>query len=673
MADPQTTDPYAATAIKAAPAQDPYAATAIKPTAQAPKTAPPPPAPEGFFHSLGSAFGITTEAAQQRQQEMDQHPIRTILKDALLGPALPFAQGLVNQGKQTMGEISQAVQQGQKGDAAGLGTHLLNAVPIGGPLMTKASTNAPVSTGNYWQDVRNAATDPSTMGTLLGMSAQLAPMAEGPLKAMRATKPLGAVASAISDAPRRLIAGDVLKPITGQSDLTPQQRYNSAKNLGVNLNAADATNHTPLKVVKSLGENSLLGAPAYDASRAANMGALNGSTGDFLDSLYQGDRQNGGSAIQNALKSNQSGLQSRSTEGFEALPQDIPLPGLEDVGKRAQQMGEDNEAYQDLFPSLKPTRAMGVVGDVAGLGPQSNPPIRMSPFVSESGEQIPSSAQPEPRPLQSFGTGQKLRSDLLEFGRNNPDIVAGHGDDMVRELAGGVDDALAGGSSQLTPAQLQTFRDANAAWRDMKETYDDPSSPLYHAVRSDDPSLLYNGQGLGPKTPENAFDLKQRLTPFKAPSSAPFSTLAAQPSDSLSPALGALRRGTIEGALKTTNDGSPNFKTFGTQLNRIPADYRAELFTTDQNSRLRDIANTSNLLGQDSNPSGSAKLGQKVVEGASLFHPATMAAPLFQYPAARLMNSPAFVDWLMTPNAKPMAAPNPFIGVAAAANASKQQ
>jgi len=76
-----------------------------------------------------------------------------------------------------------------------------------------------------------------------------------------------------------------------------------------------------------------------------------------------------------------------------------------------------------------------------------------------------------------------------------------------------------------------------------------------------------------------------------------------------------MSKGALGRALKTTNGGWPNFKTFGAQLNRTPTDYRAELFEMGQNERLREIANTSNLLGQDANPSGSAKLGQKVDYG----------------------------------------------------------
>jgi hypothetical protein len=481
------------------------------------------------------------------------------------------------------------------------------AVPIAGPVLAKA------------QEQHDAGNDAGMAGTLTGFVGG----AVAPEAALSGVKALPGIA-------KRFVVGDVTAPMPG-SNITPLQRFNSAKSLGVNLDAADATNSGILKGVKKINENSLLGGNSYEKLGAANTSALQGSTDNFLNGLYQGDRESGGRTIQSALKANQQGLYSTAQNGFDSLPQDVPIPGLAEVGKTAQDIAQQNSAYQNLFPSLKPSKAMNVVGDVGGLGPKAPPPVKMSPFVDERGNPIQSSIQPPTQQPASFGTGQKLRSDLLDFTRNNPDIVQNQGNGFIQRLAGQTDEALTNASSSLTPSQLSTFRDANAAWKDMKGAYDDPSSPLYHAVRTDNPSSLYGG--VGPKTPENARNLESRL----------------------GSAIQPLRRGTVESALKPTNEGAPNFKTFGTQLNRIPADYRSELFSPDQNAKLKDIANTSNVLYRDYNPSGSAKLGQKIFEagelGAALAHPAAAIAPLAQYPIAKMMTSPKAVNWMMSPSA----------------------
>lgn len=461
----------------------------------------------------------------------------------------------------------------------------------------------------------------------------------------------GKAADAVAGVPgglKRIVTGDVNAIPAGATE-SPLRRFTSARNLGVNLDAADATGSPILNGVKKLGEHSLAGSHIYENLKGANTTALTDAMDRFKTGLYDGDREAIGSEIQNGLKHNQKSLQEDADNGFQSLPQDVELPGLRKVGSRAQEMMKENEDYQQLFPSLTPNRAMSVVGDVGGIGPQPPAAPKMSAFVDESGAPIPSSVQqPPPKPL-SFGTGQKLRSDLLEFTRKNPDIVAGQGDAMVRELTGGTDDAMVGGESQLTPSQKATFRDANAKWRDMKETYDDPSSPFYHAVRTDNPSTLAGG--VGPKTAENARNLVNRFSPFER----------------TGPALGALRRGTVESALKSTNDGSPNFRRFGTEINRIPADYRAELFSPGQNETLRDMASTSNVLSKDFNPSGTAKQGQKLAEATALIP--TGGAPLLQYPVAKFMTNPGAVDWLM----KPSAQPGPAAGVAAAAAVSPKR
>jgi hypothetical protein len=339
--------------------------------------------------------------------------------------------------------------------------------------------------------------------------------------------------------------------------------------------------------------------------------------------MYKGDRESGGLTLQNALKNNQQGLQTAATEGFNSLPGDHPIPGSIPLGEQAQAIAKQQADYQQQFPSLTPRQATSVVGDVSKLGPTPLP----------QGVEGPLAAKPS-----NFGTMQQLRSDLLEMGRTNPDLVQNQSGGWFKQLAGGADAAMTDAATGLSPADAATFRDANAKWADMKSTYDDPSNPLYHAVRSSNPSQLYSG--IGPKTPEMVRDLESRLGTDIAP----------------------LRRGAVEGALKTTNDGSPNFKNFGTQFNRLPADYRAELFTPAQQEMLGHVQNVSNLLGQDVNPSGTAKVGQKMFEGASLMasplHPTGAVVPLMQYPIARLMNSPKLVDWMMRQPSQAIPAPS---------------
>ena len=125
---------------------------------------PQPKQPEGFWHSLGAQFGLTPEAAQAAAQDQKDHPIKNLLWDAL-GPAGTVARGLYEQAKQSGSELGQARQAGTEGNQAAQAQHLIQAVPIVGPAISKAADQY-ADKDTYGE-----------MGTLLGASAQAAPLA----------------------------------------------------------------------------------------------------------------------------------------------------------------------------------------------------------------------------------------------------------------------------------------------------------------------------------------------------------------------------------------------------------------------------------------------------------------------------------------------------------------
>lgn len=424
------------------------------------------------------------------------------------------------------------------------------------------------------------------------------------------------------------LAGDVTAPIVG-SNITPLERYQSAKALGVNLDAADATNSGPLKMVKKVNENSLFGSGQYDNARARNISALRTSTDNFLEGMYPGDMQEGGTAIRDALRRNQQDLRNGAESGFQQLTEQTqgqPMQGSPAVGQKAQSLLSAIEPLAQKYPSLAPSKTMNVLSDLSNVGAQPQAPVRLSPFVDEYGKPMASAIQPPPARLDTFADLQKLRSATHDLTTTNPDLVKSQAIAPLQQMTQSLDGAMTNAANGLTPQQTSLFRDANANWSDMKDTYDNPSSPLYSAVRNATPDSLYSGQGLGPRNATAMQNLRPRLA------------------DAINP----LQRGTVESALPMDSGGERNFKTFGTRLNRIPAEYRAELFSPEQNRTLKDMQNTSNVVNFDQNPSGSAKGLQKYGELTSLITP---AAPLTlaQYPVARMMNSPKVVDWLMRP------------------------
>jgi hypothetical protein len=576
---------------------------------------------------------------QQEAQEMGTTPGSGLAARTLGHIGLGAARMLVNP---TLNAARTSIQQARVGNT-GLGTSQSEYDAQGNYLPTAASSamDAIPLAGPWARGIENDARKHGAVPALLGLGTDVAaPMAAGKAISLAGANP-------------RLPDTLLRRPLTGVADTTipgtittPRLRYQAAQRLGVNLDAADATGSPVLQQVKNLNENSLFAAPTYGSAKAANLSAVDNATDSILNRMSPHDRTVGGTILQNDLRANQAGLQSNATAGFDSLPQGIPIPGLEEVGKTAQDIARENAAYQDLFPSLKPTKAMNVVGDVGGLGPKPPAPVRLSPFVDEGGKPIPSAVQASAPQAASFGTGQKLRSDLLDFTRNNPDIVQNQGNGFIQRLAGQTDDALTNASSSLTPAQLETFRQANAYWKDMKGTYDSPSSPYYSAVRplgsgGVDPAKL--SSGFGPQTPNFVADLQSRVSPE---------------------AMGAVQRGVAEEALGSAPGGGYNFSTFPRKFRSLPDDYAGELFG-DHALRLNDLADTTHALNRDFNPSGSGRLNLKNAEmgeggaaigGVFLGHPgALLGTGIYhaaQYGTAKLMNSPGFVKWLMeTPSA----------------------
>ena len=441
------------------------------------------------------------------------------------------------------------------------------------------------------------------------------------------------------NAPRAVMAGDVNAPIPGlESELTPAQRYASMRNMGMQPSAAEATNSTPLNIAQRVNENSLTAARTYADARAANVKALNDYTDHTLDALSPVSPEEGGAAVQKGLLGAHADLKAATTDAYRGLDAqlgDTPLAGAKGLRELAQQILEQNAPYYKAHPELEPTKAMAIVRDLAGA--KGSP--RTGPAVIPGFGPAPAAAEPAAAPLLTYSELHRLRSDLLDFNNTNPDLVKNQANGWISQLAGAADHAITNSEGALSPDQVERFRNANEAWKFMKDTFDNPSHPFYQAVRTPSPSTLVNGTSGIARTPEMAQSLVNALG---------------------ADGIGPVQRGVVESLLKTTKEGGYNFKTFQGQWNKLKPGVRDALFTPEQQQHFQDIGNAGTLLHEEINPSGTAKLGQGQAEmgaggvavgGALMAHPAPLAATVAyhagQYGLGRLMNSPTFVDWLM--------------------------
>ena len=87
-----------------------------------------------------------------------------------------------------------------------------------------------------------------------------------------------------------------------------------------------------------------------------------------------------------------------------------------------------------------------------------------------------------------FEDAQLIRSDLLGIGRNAQDVITGKAQAYGKRLAPSVDAAMETAATNVGPAALTAWRDANNLWKSGKETF---NSQVVKAVANKDPELVY--------------------------------------------------------------------------------------------------------------------------------------------------------------------------------------
>ena len=136
-----------------------------------------------FVSALGNSLGLTG-TPNTDIQDAKEHPILTALD---LNGAYHAGQAAVQGVKRSAGEIGQAYQSAKAGNLGDAAMHTVAAVPVVGSAMADVATRPDVgNTGSYAGDVKSVVTNPAAMGTLVGASAQAAPIVAGAVDAAAA-------------------------------------------------------------------------------------------------------------------------------------------------------------------------------------------------------------------------------------------------------------------------------------------------------------------------------------------------------------------------------------------------------------------------------------------------------------------------------------------------------
>ncbi len=381
----------------------------------------------------------------------------------------------------------------------------------------------------------------------------------------------------LGGAAKGVLAGDVDAPMAG-TDLTPRARYLGAKDLGVDLPPAQATNSRALKALDWVNREGVLSAPMHEELTGRNMTALTNAAQGDAARMSPFDPETGGRTIQDPLAEDFTDLQNRA---HDLQGEMSPLEGeaggaakqtlvkakqaaLHDAGQQGQiavrntygsqsadGLGDVNEAAKNLLPkyermmvqtpSMVPKRVVSVLQDIANLGNEQQTATIGPPTI---------------------GDFMRNRSALLDL-TQDPEIVKSQSLADLENLMKVHDTAI---ERSLPPEGAQAWRDANAKWKQMKSTFDDPSNPFYNAYRTPNPSTL--NLGIGGTAPE-ALRAERALLGDQA--------------------AGVTSRANAQKLFGAAPDGSYDLRGFSGRLARMPEDTRSTLFTNPQNEELSHI------------------------------------------------------------------------------------
>jgi hypothetical protein len=461
------------------------------------------------------------------------------------------------------------------------------------------------------------------------------------------------------------------RPIMGDpANLTPRERFRAARDMRVNLDAAQATGAAIPGGAKAVTENSLAGGSKFADNSTANLEALHWYADHLLNGMApEMAPEDFGSAARDALLGHQKDLNERAGNLYEALDERLgdKHPDTGDIKDTAQKILDENGPYYAKHPELLKggaSHAWSILKDLSGGKPvEAAPPA--STLIDPQGNPIQAPVQPKAKVPDTWSDLHRLRSDLMDIYRS-PEVVGSRSEGWLKRMTGAIDQTM--NSADKTPgmsdADQNAFRAANSIYERMKTNYDNPTSPFYSIIRT--PEGLTSAQTLTNLKPQAMRDFREAMGDIGR------QDLVDQQSRQVASKL-----------LNAPDNPAPDLRNFPTRFTRAPKPILEGSLSPEQIQDLGNLASVSRAVHADINPSGSGKLVQKVGEASAIpsaafgaatelatGHPvaaaATAAAPVAGMAAQRgLANastSPAVVDSLMAP--RPPAPPTKLSPVA---------
>jgi len=309
-----------------------------------------------------------------------------------------------------------------------------------------------------------------------------------------------------------------------------------AKAHGIDLLPGQATGAKGLQTLQAIGERAVVAPgvlPDVLDQQKANFGGL---VDDFRGRVAKGainDTESAGTSLQSQARNALEKLKSSAQGDYAAFQQatgDIPVDLSEVKEKYGQQLADQAEALKNV-PSKYSAPIRNVLNKLSSIeaGGEIDPKLReafdqavkdynLGPEAQASLREslgIPDSNTAQVR----MSTAQQLRSAYLDIARDYSGNVPKSVQRIASQAAKDIDAAM--GKAADSVGATDQWRQANAKWKQLQETFNNPDHPLYKILQASDPSQVPGkvlGKGTSGGSPQTIRQLKQAgidLAPLK--------------------------------------------------------------------------------------------------------------------------------------------------------------
>jgi hypothetical protein len=419
------------------------------------------------------------------------------------------------------------------------------------------------------------APEDETINLARGAIKKVGSIATAPFEAAKSTEAARAVTQKLApetaNASVAMTRGAVSTGGAATNAITNADVLNHASQMGVKLTPAQALGTNAARSEQTLGEEALLTGSKIKEAVAAQRSKLEDAIGDFQDKLDPQrvgmTSESAGEHLQNSAEIARSVMKDNVNQAYsDVKAQQSDLAG--DVTGRLQDLIHNERYFKQPSAAVERPVLQTEAADKA---------------LNDIESSLSNSAMQGRQSIQSL---RNLRTNFLEkanqYGAN---ALSDSGQRIYKLAASQVDSAIMD-AARGTPFE-ETFRAAGAQNAKLQELYNQPGSPLYRILNTDDPAKVTDGI-------------------LNRSSVQEIETLKGENFD-----LGPLARQAVEdiksGGYRVTKDG----------LGGYPDTFLRSLLGPDASKELYMKADIARRLSENYNPSGSGK----VLLGASQVKP----------------------------------------------------